>query len=78
LTTTILNTTLYRRDCFDAIGTVKGAGNSNALKSYSFADVTPITGNDYYRLKQVDKNGNTQYSTTEVGYGCRGCRYQCP
>ncbi len=51
---------------FDAIGTVKGAGNSNTLKSYSFADATPITGNDYYRLKQVDKNGNTQYSTTEV------------
>jgi len=51
---------------FDAIGTVKGAGNSNSLLSYSFADAAPITGNDYYRLKQVDKNGNAQYSTTEV------------
>ncbi len=51
---------------FDSIGTVKGAGNSNTLKSYSYADAYPMNGTNYYRLKQVDMNGNTQYSPTET------------
>ncbi|HEY4149969.1 MAG TPA: T9SS type A sorting domain-containing protein [Chitinophagaceae bacterium] len=51
---------------FDSIGTVKGAGNSNILKSYSYADAYPMSGTNYYRLKQVDIDGNTQYSPTET------------
>jgi hypothetical protein len=44
------------KDYFD-IGTVKGSGNSNVFKEYSFVDDNPSNGNNYYRLKQVDFDG---------------------
>ena len=37
-------------------------GNSNAVLNYDFTDVKPIVGNNYYRLKQVDKDGKFSYS----------------
>ena len=37
-------------------------GNSNAALNYEFADVKPVMGNNYYRLKQVDKDGKYSYS----------------
>lgn len=46
---------------FQSIGKVKGAGNSNNIKSYSFNDNTPGYTN-HYRLKQVDFDGNAFYS----------------
>jgi hypothetical protein len=42
---------------FSPIGEVKGAGNSNATKNYTFTDATPLSGVNYYRLKAVDYNG---------------------
>lgn len=52
---------------FEPIGTVKGAGNSNEMQSYSFiderSDLTDIL-TYYYRLKQTDFNGNFTYSNT--------------
>jgi Secretion system C-terminal sorting domain len=42
---------------FSPIGEVKGAGNSNAVKNYTFTDATPLSGVNYYRLKAVDYNG---------------------
>jgi autotransporter-associated beta strand protein len=42
---------------FSPIGEVKGAGNSAATKNYTFTDVSPLTGTNYYRLKAVDYNG---------------------
>ncbi len=47
---------------FYAIGQVNGAGNSGILKNYSFPDNNPINGIAYYRLKQVDFDGNFKYS----------------
>ena len=44
------------------IGFVKGAGNSNSPKSYSFVDSNPISGKADYRLKQIDDNGQYKYS----------------
>ena len=45
------------------IGFVKGSGNSNSPKSYSFTDKTVSSGVKYsYRLKQIDYNGNYIYS----------------
>ncbi len=41
---------------------VKGAGNSNAALSYSFIHTTPVKGNNFYRLKQVDMDGKASYS----------------
>jgi hypothetical protein len=48
------------------IGIVAAAGNSNALNNYQFVHGKPVTGNNYYRLLQRDKNGNTAYSTIET------------
>jgi hypothetical protein len=47
---------------FKSIGTVKGAGTSNIEHSYSLDDPSPLSGVNYYRLKQVDVDGNFSYS----------------
>ncbi|MBL7837166.1 MAG: T9SS type A sorting domain-containing protein, partial [Bacteroidetes bacterium] len=47
---------------WSAIGTVKGLGNSNSVAQYSFIDAQPQLGIQYYRLKQVDLNGEFAYS----------------
>lgn len=41
---------------------VTGAGNSNSLLNYSDKDRDPLKGVSYYRLKQVDFNGDYSYS----------------
>ncbi len=41
---------------------VQGAGNSSSLINYSSEDKTPVFGNNYYRLKQVDFDGQIRYS----------------
>jgi len=47
---------------FEAIGTVAGNGNTNTISSYSFTDYNPGTGILYYRLRQVDFDGQLDYS----------------
>ena len=47
---------------FSAIGTVAAAGSSASVKTYSFDDVQPLARN-YYRLKQIDKDGSAAYSS---------------
>jgi hypothetical protein len=47
---------------FTPIGTVAAAGNSNRLINYSFTDVRPLSGNNFYRLHQVDLDGRAQNS----------------
>ena len=45
------------------IGEVKGAGNSNSPKQYFYLDQKlPSNGKYYYRLKQVDNDGQEKYS----------------
>ena len=44
------------------VGFVKGSGNSNSPKNYSFIDDNPPSGTVEYRLKQIDNNGNFKYS----------------
>lgn len=44
------------------IGTVRGAGNSRRVLDYSFADLSPLEGISYYRLKQTDFGGQFAYS----------------
>lgn len=43
------------------MGMVKGNGNSLVTQNYSFSDNTPLSIS-YYRLKQVDNDGNFSYS----------------
>ncbi len=47
---------------FSPIGSVKGGGNSNTLKTWNFYDNFPLTGTSYYRLVQYDFNGDYAYS----------------
>ena len=43
---------------FNAVGSVKAAGNSSIKKDYSFLHATPVKGMNYYRLKQYDLDGH--------------------
>ncbi|MBS1680443.1 MAG: T9SS type A sorting domain-containing protein [Bacteroidetes bacterium] len=47
---------------WSVIAKIKGAGNSVGIKSYLFSDVSPTMGLNYYRLKQVDFDGNSTLS----------------
>ena len=41
---------------------VKGHGNTKERKDYSFENRNPLLGKNYYRLKSVDFDGNSEYS----------------
>lgn len=44
------------------IGDVPAAGNSATATNYTFTDVAPANGLNYYRLKETDLNGYSMYS----------------
>ena len=52
------------------VGFVNGNGNSNSPKEYSYIDKNLVGGSKfYYRLKQVDNDGQFEYSDiVEVGF----------
>ncbi len=47
---------------FQVIEMVDGAGNSIGLQHYEFTDKSPLSGFSFYRLKQTDFNGESDYS----------------
>jgi len=47
---------------YSIIGKVKAAGNSVSKNNYNYADRNTLNGLAYYRLKQVDMNGQFTYS----------------
>ncbi len=47
---------------WNKIGFVNGNGNSNSPKNYSFVDDKTSTGRYSYRLKQIDNDGQFEYS----------------
>ncbi|GJM33956.1 MAG: hypothetical protein DHS20C18_29570 [Saprospiraceae bacterium] len=47
---------------FAEIGRMQGAGFSNVLLDYEWKDRQPFSGQNYYRLRQVDFDGTTSYS----------------
>ncbi len=47
---------------WEKVGFVNGHGNSNSIKEYSFIDKAVTTGNYFYKLKQIDNDGNYEYS----------------
>ncbi len=53
---------------FSKIGFVasKNAGNSSATSTYSFRDLSATANTTYYRLKQVDYDGNFDYSAIKA------------
>lgn len=55
---------------WENIGFVKGNGNSNSAKEYSFIDDQISAGKYLYRLKQIDNDGKYEYSEeVEVDFG---------
>ncbi|MFN5418496.1 MAG: lectin-like domain-containing protein [Flavobacteriia bacterium] len=47
---------------WEYLGNVDGAGTTSTPHSYYLEDLNPAFGNNYYRLKQTDFNGNYVYS----------------
>ncbi|GJM34998.1 MAG: hypothetical protein DHS20C18_39990 [Saprospiraceae bacterium] len=45
---------------FERLGTVPGNGTTNTPKHYSFRDKQPLSGLNYYRLRQIDLDGNEE------------------
>jgi hypothetical protein len=48
------------------IATIKGAGTSNTEKQYSYTDKTSTGAVAYYRIRQVDADGQYTYSTVKT------------
>jgi hypothetical protein len=53
----------YDGQSFFTLDSVKAAGFSNTAKNYSYTQRNPRSGKIYYRLKQVDQNGDYEYSS---------------
>ena len=51
-------------DWYD-VGTVAAAGNSTTVQNYQFTHNEPVSGVNYYRLKQRDTDGRSSYSTVK-------------
>lgn len=49
-------------NAFEKVGTLKGAGNSTVTQTYTFTDAKLAPSVYYYRIKQVDFNGDSEYS----------------
>jgi photosystem II stability/assembly factor-like uncharacterized protein len=47
---------------FGVVGYVNGNGTTTEIKNYSFTDRGLAQGNYYYRLRQIDFNGQSEYS----------------
>lgn len=53
---------------FTTLGSVAAAGDAQFRNDYSFTDVQPFTGANYYRLRQVDRDGTAELSHTVVAF----------
>ena len=49
---------------YTGLGTVAASGNSANPVNYSYTDNSPVTGSNYYRLREVDLDGKSMYSST--------------
>jgi hypothetical protein len=47
---------------FETVGILLGSGERNQPGTYQYLDAKPLPGTNYYRLKQTDRDGNTNYS----------------
>jgi hypothetical protein len=51
---------------FNTLGRIIGNGTANELSDYTYLDDKPASGDNYYRLKQVDYDGAFAYSEIAV------------
>ena len=54
---------------FAKVATVESKGNNAGINTYYQVDPNSFTGTSYYRLKQLDTDGNFQYSPTRAVEG---------
>ncbi len=47
---------------FTKVGEVAPTSNNNGSANYSWPDVNPLSGNNYYRIKVIEASGNENYS----------------
>jgi len=57
---------------FSALGIVPGNGTTSVVNDYQFLDSAPLAGNNFYRLQQVDRDGNASYSPIILLSGAAG------
>ena len=53
---------------FRPVGSVAGAGDAQSELSYTFLDESPLYGQSYYRLRQIDFDGKSSYSSVVEVY----------
>lgn len=53
---------------FATIGTVGAAGDAQFRNDYLFVDEAPLKGANYYRLRQVDRDGTVEFTKTVVAF----------
>jgi hypothetical protein len=51
---------------FEKIAQTPAAGNSNNRRDYDYTDAQPFAHLNYYRIKQVDRDGRFAYSTMQL------------
>ncbi|MNK22861.1 hypothetical protein D3C87_411430 [compost metagenome] len=51
---------------YTSIGTIKGKDQTSTTSSYQFLDRNPVSGINYYQLKQVDKDGTVTVFTEKM------------
>ena len=64
---------------FSSIGYVASkaaGGNSNGIINYAYSDVKPFAGSNYYRLKQLDKDGRFTYSSIVIIKGAKSTKVE--
>ncbi|HRI21584.1 MAG TPA: T9SS type A sorting domain-containing protein, partial [Panacibacter sp.] len=49
---------------YTSVAQVSSVETNAAINDYAYTDKLPLAGNNYYRLKQVDKDGKYSYSKT--------------
>jgi hypothetical protein len=47
---------------YEKIGQINGSGTTNEISDYSYTDSHSNAGDNYYRLKQVDYDGASEFS----------------
>lgn len=58
---------------FNEVGRISGAGDSQTAINYNFSDQAPATGENYYRLRQVDLTGaSTLFGPVLVSFASEG------
>jgi hypothetical protein len=51
---------------FEKLGTVNGSTGKTEAESFTFTDVNPLEGDNFYRIKTVENNGTIKFSSVET------------